>query len=72
MQTWEYNCELNQEILRRCHDNLCHRSVNGPIYIRGRNSDVQFLIETRGLGGSIVTMMQSAESLVRNHSAQPC
>ena len=72
VQTWEYNCELNKEILRRCHDNLCHRPVNGPVYIRGRNSDVQFLIETRGLGGSIVTMMQSAESLVRNHSAQPC
>ena len=64
VQTWEYNCELNKEILRRCHENLCHRPVNGPVYIRGRNSDSQFLIETRGLGGPIVTMVQSSESLM--------
>ncbi len=33
---------------------------------------MQFSSETRGLGSSIVTMMQSAESLVRSHSARPC
>jgi len=110
LQTCENKHDLNQEFLRRVHDNLCHRLVHeASIRMRThfgraapeRNAWARSLSHRKFrppqivdatqsaakivwlrhdffvrwdilLGSSILTMMPSAESLVRSHSARPC